>query len=63
MTNIDMIQPDLPNVVIGPVISEKKTTMADAIRSMSDEEIAEFMYDKTDDATYEDWLKWLKQEA
>lgn len=63
MTNIDMIQPDLPNVVIGPVISEKKTTMADVIRRMSDEELAEFMYDKTDDVTYEDWLKWLKQEA
>ena len=38
-------------------------TNADRIRSMSDEELAEFIYDKNEDGSYEAWLEWLKKEV
>lgn len=41
----------------------KPKTNADRIRSMSDEDLADFIYDKTEDGSYKAWLEWLKREA
>lgn len=65
MTNIDLIQPDGPTVVIGPVTSGKKTTKADQVRNMTDEELVFFFWGTVDGSgkTVEQWREWLKQEA
>jgi hypothetical protein len=39
-----------------------KPTNADRIRAMSDEELAEWIIEETEDDT-PGWLEWLKQEA
>ena len=38
-------------------------TNADRIRSMTDEELAKFLYEETDYPKEEYWLDWLKQEC
>lgn len=40
-----------------------KTTNADRIRSMTDEELADFIYDKNEEGSREAWLAWLKEEV
>lgn len=50
-----------PNTVVGYVPSLIKTN-SDRIRSMTDEELAEWIISITEDDT-EGWLDWLKQEA
>ena len=75
-TNIDLIQPDGPTVVIGPVISGKKATNADRIRSMADEELVELLTEEEGFCCpvrgvnclkeldcQECFARWLKQEA
>ena len=41
----------------------KPQTNSDRIRSMTDEELAKFLYEETDYPKEEYWLDWLKQEA
>lgn len=41
----------------------KQKTNADRIRSMTDEELAEWLIMNGDGSDYETWLEWLKQEA
>ena len=50
-------------------MSKKKQTNADRIRAMSDEELADFLYETEtqyipiDLLVENNWLEWLKQEA
>lgn len=48
--------------IIGEALNRPQTN-ADRIRSMTDEELAEFIYDKNEDGSREAWLEWLKKEV
>ena len=53
------------NYVAKPTPKRKRKTHADFVRSMSDEELAQWLYWGADGAgfTRGQWLEWLKQEA
>lgn len=42
---------------------DRKETNADRIRTMTDEEMADWLIMNGDGSDYETWLAWLKQEA
>ena len=42
---------------------DEPLTNADRIRAMTDEELANFLYEEADYPKEEYWLKWLKEEA
>ena len=46
-----------------PYLAPKPKTNAGRIRSMSDEELAEFIYDKNEEGSREAWLEWLRKEC
>ena len=43
-------------------ITKCRATNADRIRSMTDEELAQFLYDCTDYPELDWWKRWIKQE-